>query len=125
MKNNVYSVVGFFVEASEPKTFEKFAVREVKVKTNEDYPQELKFDLFNDNMGLADGLVEGSEIEVFFSLKGRVYQDRVYHTLRAFKIAPSNGEPSSGGVATDNTQAAPVASTASTAPTNGDPEPIF
>ena len=30
MKNNVYSVVGFFVEASEPKTFEKFAVREVK-----------------------------------------------------------------------------------------------
>ena len=122
MKNNVYSVVGFFVEASEPKTFEKFAVREVKVKTNEDYPQELKFDLFNDNMGLADGLVEGSEIEVFFSLKGRVYQDRVYHTLRAFKIAPSNGEPSS---ATDNTQAAPVASTASTAPTNGDPEPIF
>ena len=111
MKNNVYSVVGFFVEASEPKTFEKFAVREIKVKTNEDYPQELKFDLFNDNMGLADGLVEGSEIEVFFSLKGRVYQDRVYHTLRAFKIAPS--------------PVASTASTASTAPTNGDPEPIF
>lgn len=119
MKNNVYSVVGFFVGSSEPKTFDKFSVREVRVRTSEEYPQELKFDLFNDKMGLADNLTEGAEIEVFFSLKGRVYQDRVYHTLRAFSIKPaSGGKPSSDGVA--NESAPKTAEVAS-----GEPEPIF
>ena len=87
MKNNVHSVVGFLGEVGEVKTLTNFTVREFTIKTEEEnYPQNLKFDLFNDSVSLVDGLSEGEKVEVMFSLKGREHNGRNYLTARAFKV---------------------------------------
>lgn len=122
MKNNVYSVIGFLTEIGEPQSFDNFNVREFKVRTKEDYPQDLKFDLFNDKMSILDPLSDGQEVEVFFSLKGRVYKDRTYHTLRAFNVKPSSNK------ATTRSQAAReevAAIPADVAASGNEEEPVF
>jgi len=124
MKNNVYSVIGFLTEIGEPQSFDNFNVREFKVRTKEDYPQDLKFDLFNDKMSILDGFSDGQEVEVYFSIKGRVYKDRTYHTLRAFSVKKASGNkaPSRAVAAREEVPAIPSDDTVAAGSTE---EPVF
>lgn len=59
---------------------------------NPNYPQYLKFDLFNDKCSLLDGFNPGDKLEVAFNLRGREWVnpkgEKVYITsLEAWKIS--------------------------------------
>jgi hypothetical protein len=68
---------------------EKFRVQEfiLKVGNPEDkYPQELKFQLVNDNIDLLDFIQVNEQVEVTFELRGREYNGTHYVTLNALKV---------------------------------------
>lgn len=78
----------------------------------EKYPQEVAFELTNDNCDFADDLVTGSMIEVDFNLRGKHWKDDKWFTsLNIWKIQkvqvstssqPQETEPKSLSNATDD-----------------------
>ena len=68
---------------------EKFKVQEfiLRVGQPEDkYPQEIKFQLVNDNIDLLDFIQVNDVVEVTFDLRGREYNGTHYVTLNATKV---------------------------------------
>ena len=68
---------------------EKFKVQEfiLRVGQPEDkYPQEVKFQLVNDNIDLLDFIQVNDVVEVTFDLRGREYNGTHYVTLNATKV---------------------------------------
>ena len=69
---------------------EKFKVREFIVEHGDKYPQTQSFQLVNDKCDLIDSIPTGSEIVVYFNLRGRRFNDKVYNSLNAWKIESNN-----------------------------------
>ena len=66
---------------------EKFRVQEFILKVGDDkYPQEVKFQLVNDNIDLLDFIQVNEQVEVTFELRGREYNGTHYVTLNALKV---------------------------------------
>ena len=65
---------------------ESFRVREFVIETQEQYPQMVKFQLTQDRCDLINNYEEGSQIKVFFDLRGREWQGRYFTNLNAWKV---------------------------------------
>jgi len=66
---------------------EKFKVQEFILKVgNDKYPQEVKFQLVNDNIDLLDFIQVNEQVEVTFELRGREYNGTHYVSLNALKV---------------------------------------
>jgi len=66
---------------------EKFRIQEFILKVGDDkYPQEVKFQLVNDNIDLLDFIQVNEVVEVTFELRGREYNGTHYVTLNALKV---------------------------------------
>ena len=69
----------------------EFKKREFVVKTDEQHPQTLVFQLVNDKVGLIDNVNVDQNISVTFDLRGKEYkkegeEPKVFITLQAWKI---------------------------------------
>lgn len=84
----------------------KFAVRTFVLEIEGKYPEVIEFQLINNNTFIIDPFKEGDEIDVYFNLKGREHNGRVYNSLQAWKI---EGEPKSS-----NNEAVPKETTTQT-----------
>ena len=76
---------------------DKFSKREFVVTENSNiqYPQDIQLQLTQDKCSLLDGVNIGSEVEVSFNLKGRVWtnpqgDDKYFNTLEAWRIDVKN-----------------------------------
>ena len=87
---NQHVTQGAIINKLPPKQVsEKFKVQEfiLKVGQPEDkYPQEVKFQLVNDNIDLLDFIQVNDVVEVTFDLRGREYNGTHYVTLNATKV---------------------------------------
>lgn len=87
---NQHTQEGAIISKLPPKQVsEKFKVQEfiIKVGQPEDkYPQEVKFQLVNDNIDLLDFIQVNDVVEVTFDLRGREYNGTHYVTLNATKV---------------------------------------
>ena len=87
---NQHTQEGAIINKLPPKQVsEKFKVQEfiLKVGQPEDkYPQEVKFQLVNDNIDLLDYIQVNDVVEVTFDLRGREYNGTHYVTLNATKV---------------------------------------
>lgn len=63
--------------------------REFVVRTNELYPQEIKFDVWNERCDLLENIPTASDVTVSFNIKGSVYNHRHFVNLNAWRIARS------------------------------------
>lgn len=63
-----------------------FTKREFVITTQEQYPQDLKFELLKDRTKLIEGKNPGDELVVHFDLRGSEWQGRYYVNLVAWKI---------------------------------------
>ncbi|HRO08817.1 MAG TPA: DUF3127 domain-containing protein [Saprospiraceae bacterium] len=70
---------------TESKT-ETFQTREFVIKTDEQYPQFVKFQLVQDKCSAIDNYAENDRIKVSFDLRGREWQDKFFTNLQAWKI---------------------------------------
>ena len=87
---NQHTTQGAIINKLPPKQVsEKFKVQEfiLRVGQPEDkYPQEIKFQLVNDNIDLLDFIQVNDVVEVTFDLRGREYNGTHYVTLNATKV---------------------------------------
>ncbi len=76
----------------ETMTFDSgFRKREFVVVTQQQYPQEIPFELINDRIDLIEGFKEGDPIKVHFDIRGREYQGRHFVNLTAWKVENPGG----------------------------------
>jgi hypothetical protein len=77
---------------------DSFKKREFVIETDEQYPQTIGFELFQDKVSLIDTFNAGDIVEVFFNVRGREWQKdanseiRVFNTLNAWRIQKVSNE---------------------------------
>ena len=69
----------------------------VEYSDNSQYPEFIKFELFQDKSDIIDGYKVGEEVEVSFNLKGRKWNDpkggvKYFNTLQAWRISRKSAE---------------------------------
>jgi hypothetical protein len=78
---------------------EKFSKREFVLTDNSSmYPQEIMFQMVKDKVDILDAFGEGQEVEVSFSIKGRMWtspqgEEKYFNTLEAFRIESVGSTP--------------------------------
>lgn len=124
MKNNSYTVNGFLTSAeAEPTQRGTLSVRKFVVKTKEEYPQTFEFELLNKSVGKVDGIAMGQEVNVSFSIRGRVWNDKVFHNLTAFGIEPLKGSLATASTPVSQPQAKPTVKESVAKPESNPAEP--
>ena len=74
------------LESGVSKAGKEWKKQDFVIETNEQFPKKVCFTLFGDKINLIDGITEGTEIEVFFSLESRDFNGKWYHNINAWKI---------------------------------------
>ena len=82
---------------TETKGTNGFKSREFVVLTQGEYPQYVKFQIVQDRCELLDNVQEGTDIKVYFDLRGREWNDKYFTNLNAWKVeysaATNDGTP--------------------------------
>jgi hypothetical protein len=87
------------MKGNEQQVSDKFKKREfVLTENSSQYPQYLSFQLTQDRCSLLDPFKEGSEVKVFFNLRGREWvspqnETKYFNSLEAWKIEASGAAP--------------------------------
>lgn len=82
-----YILEGTILEIGEVEKFASgFKKRELIVKTDSEYPQDLKIDFIQDNCDKLDLFKDGEEVMVAFTIIGNLYQGKYYTNLRGIAI---------------------------------------
>jgi hypothetical protein len=81
----------------------KFAVRTFVLEIEGKYPETIEFQLINNNTFIIDPFKIGDEIDVYFNLKGREHNGRVYNSLQAWKIEGESKSISNESAQTEDT----------------------
>jgi hypothetical protein len=80
-----------------------FSKREFVVTTNEQYPQDVKFEVVKDKCSLLDKYAPGNDVKVSFNIRGNEYNGKYYVNLQAWKIENSEAvAPPSGSAGAAN-----------------------
>ena len=121
----MYEATGKLKVIFDTQTFPSgFTKREFVVTIGDDnYPQDVKFELIKDKCTWLDNFSQDQEITVSFDIRGNEYKDRYYVNLNCWKIvgANSNGGNADGGGAAASQPATTSSAPASAAPSSGEP----
>ena len=63
-----------------------FQAREFVIKTEDTYPQYVKFQLTQDRCPIIEEYNEGDSIKVYFDLRGREWNDKYFTNLNAWRV---------------------------------------
>lgn len=74
------------LESGVSKAGKEWKKQDFVIETNEQFPKKVCFTLFGDKISLIEGINEGTEIEVFFSLESRDFNGKWYHNINAWKV---------------------------------------
>lgn len=75
-----------------------FYKREFVVTTQEQYPQDIKFELMKEKTEMLNGLSVGDEVVVRFDVRGREWNGNYYVNLNAWKLeANTASAPAAAG----------------------------
>ncbi|MBQ2282062.1 MAG: DUF3127 domain-containing protein [Kiritimatiellae bacterium] len=76
------------VKIMDTETFPSgFSKRNIVVKTEERYPQDILVEFLKDNAKLVEPLKEGTRIKLSFDLRGREYNGRYFVSVTGWKVA--------------------------------------
>ena len=64
--------------------------RDFVIKTSGEYPQLIKFQLVQDRCESIDTIDEGTQMRVYFDLRGREWNGKYFTNLQAWKIDASD-----------------------------------
>lgn len=80
-------ITGTIKLIKETQTFPSgFSKREFVVTTEEQYPQDVQFELLKDKTTAIDKYSVGDKIKVHFNIRGSEYQGRYYVNLQAWRL---------------------------------------
>ncbi len=117
-----YELTGKLKTVLEMQSFSSgFTKREFVVTTEEQYPQDIKFELYKDKTSAIDKFKEGDLLNVSFNVRGSEYNGKYFVNLNAWKIDMAQaGGGSNIPPALDPMRAMPASASAGPAPTNID-----
>ena len=102
-----------------------FKKREFIVTTQEQYPQDVKFEAIKERIDMLDTFSVGDEITVHFNVRGNEYQGKYYVNLQAWRIEKGAGtQQAAPATQAAPAQAAPMPSTPPLAPEVGDEDDL-
>ena len=78
---NKMSITGKITKIFETEEKGNFRVRKLIVETNDKYPQVVALDFTQSNVGLLDAHAVGDNVEVFYNVRGRAWENREGKTL--------------------------------------------
>ena len=96
---DVIKVTGIIIEIfSEVRLSEKFIKRELVVRTQDQYPEEILIQFVQDKCQLLDNFGEGELVEVCVNLKGRSWtnpegETKYFNTIQGWRIDAFNNVP--------------------------------
>jgi hypothetical protein len=89
-----YEIQGAIIKIFDKQIFgENFEKKEFVIRTQEDYPQEIKFETIQKTVALLDEFAEGDEVTVKFNIKGKEYKGNYYNNLSVWKIQKMKDAP--------------------------------
>lgn len=74
------------LKMDEQKFDSGFFKREFVVTTQEQYPQDVKFELFKEKCEMIANVNDGDMIKVLFDIRGNEYNGKYYNNLVAWKV---------------------------------------
>jgi hypothetical protein len=94
--SNITQVHGHIESIGKPKIYgDGKKLINFRLKTQESYPTILEFTLYEKGIQkLGDKIWEGNEVIIKFNLKGREYNDNIYHSLVPWSIEVMEGQES-------------------------------
>lgn len=98
----IYTMEGTVKVINETQTWDSgFKKRELVITTDDQYPQDVKFEFLKDSVELLDSVKVGDAVVVSFSIRGNEYNGKYYVNLtgNALKV---NGEAKIGNITTVN-----------------------
>jgi hypothetical protein len=76
------------------QTFDSgFTKREFVVTTDEQYPQDVKFELIKDKVDMIDSYKTDDAVKVSFNVRGNEWNDKYFVNLQAWRLEKSSGAP--------------------------------
>ena len=96
---NILSIKGSLIKKNEKENIEnkegkKWLKQTFLIKTSADYNNQICFQLFGEEkVKLLENYNVGDNIEVFFNISSREYNNRYYHNIDAWKIVKSKESP--------------------------------
>ncbi len=84
-------------ESGVSKAGKEWKKQEFVIETNEQFPKKVCFTLFGDKISLIDGIAEGTEVEVFFSVESRDFNGKWFHNINAWKIESASSAVAAKG----------------------------
>lgn len=92
------------------KKSDKFQTREFVLLVEEgQYPQHIKFQLVQDRCEIIDSIPEGTNLKVYFDLRGREWQEKYFTNLQAWRVEAAGQESRPKAAAGDFPSAPPMA----------------
>lgn len=87
-----YELRGKLTKVFDTQTFNSgFTKREFVVTTEEQYPQDIKFELVKDKTALIDNYNNGDVLNVKFDIRGSEWNGKYFVNLNAWRIDPAEG----------------------------------
>lgn len=82
-----YTLTGNIKAIFDPQTFSRgFTKRDFVVTTEDEHPQDIKFECVAEWCGLLDQVQAGDRVTVTFRLRGNLYKDRYFVNLQVYQI---------------------------------------
>lgn len=99
-------LTGTIKEIFDTQTFTSgFSKREFVITTQEQYPQQVKFEMTKDRADIIESLAIGDLVRVSFNVRGNEYQGKYYVSLQGWKVEknPVAEDVTGGGATTRRT----------------------
>lgn len=82
-----FELTGKLKTVMETQTFSSgFTKREFVVTTDEQYPQDIKFELIKEKTTAIDSFKDGDTLKVSFNVRGNEYNGKYYVNLQAWRV---------------------------------------
>ena len=82
-----FTLTGTVKTRFDPQTFASgFTKREFVVTTDDEHPQDIKFECVSEWCGLLDAVQPGDRVSVTFRLRGNLYKERYFVNLQVYQI---------------------------------------
>jgi len=103
----IYNFEGTIKEMFDTVTFDSgFSKREIVLTSDEQYPQEVKFEFIKETIASLDAFAVGESAKIAFAVRGNEYNGKYFVNLKGISIAKLTGSATTAAPALETSNGA-------------------